>query len=281
METQHTNHTLQEKALKLKKQRRRQILASLLGIAILAWGIVEVACLFLDYKHTETSNDAQIEQYNSPVNLRASGYIKKIYFTEHQDVRKGDTLLVLDDREYRIRVMEAEAALKDALAGATVIDATLQTTQNSASVYEALKQILTKQSGDRSGLVYGIGHAVYTKSDPRAQILKTYSYDLSRIKGFEKEYDLLCMIEKLAPEVFKEVKGTTKNICANVDLFSGLIYRMLGIDEVLFTPIFAIARAGGWCAHRMEEIEFNNRIIRPAYAYCGERGKPYFPLDER
>ena len=137
METQYTNHTLQEKALKLKKQRRRQILASLLGIAIRAWGIVEVACLFLDYKHTETSNDAQIEQYNSPVNLRASGYIKKIYFTEHQDVRKGDTLLVLDDREYRIRVMEAEAALKDALAGATVIDATLQTTQNSASVYEA------------------------------------------------------------------------------------------------------------------------------------------------
>lgn len=137
METQYTNHTLQEKALKLKKQRRRQILASLLGIAILVWGIVEVACLFLDYKHTETSNDAQIEQYNSPVNLRASGYIKKIYFTEHQDVRKGDTLLVLDDREYRIRVMEAEAALKDALAGATVIDATLQTTQNSASVYEA------------------------------------------------------------------------------------------------------------------------------------------------
>lgn len=137
METQYTNHTLQEKALKLKKQRRRQILASLLGIAILAWGIVEVVCLFLDYKHTETSNDAQIEQYNSPVNLRASGYIKKIYFTEHQDVRKGDTLLVLDDREYRIRVMEAEAALKDALAGATVIDATLQTTQNSASVYEA------------------------------------------------------------------------------------------------------------------------------------------------
>lgn len=137
METQYTNHTLQEKALKLKKQRRRQILASLLGIAILAWGIVEVTCLFLDYKHTETSNDAQIEQYNSPVNLRASGYIKKIYFTEHQDVRKGDTLLVLDDREYRIRVMEAEAALKDALAGATVIDATLQTTQNSASVYEA------------------------------------------------------------------------------------------------------------------------------------------------
>ena len=133
-----TNHnTLQEKALKLKKQRRNRIIASLLGIVILIGGLIEVAFLFLDYKHTETSNDAQVEQYISPVNLRASGYIKKIYFTEHQSVKKGDTLLVLDDREYRIRVMEAEAALKDAMAGATVVDATLQTTQNSASVYEA------------------------------------------------------------------------------------------------------------------------------------------------
>ena len=131
------NNTLQEKVLKLKKQRRNRIIASLLGIAILVWGVIEVAFLFLDYKQTETSNDAQIEQYISPVNLRASGYIKKIYFTEHQSVKKRDTLLVLDDREYRIRVMEAEAALKDAMAGATVIDATLQTTQNSASVYEA------------------------------------------------------------------------------------------------------------------------------------------------
>lgn len=96
-----------------------------------------MVCMFLDYKHTETSNDAQVEQYISPVNLRASGYIKKIYFTEHQQVNKGDTLLVLDDREYRIRVMEAEAALKDAMAGATVMDATLQTTQTTASVYEA------------------------------------------------------------------------------------------------------------------------------------------------
>lgn len=123
--------------MKLKKQRRRQLLASILGIALLLWGVVEVACMFLDYKHTETSNDAQVEQYISPVNLRASGYIKKIYFTEHQQVHKGDTLLVLDDREYRIRVMEAEAALKDAMAGATVMDATLQTTQTTASVYEA------------------------------------------------------------------------------------------------------------------------------------------------
>ena len=96
-----------------------------------------MVCLFLNYSQTETSNDAQIEQYVSPINLRASGYIDKIYFTEHQEVHKGDTLMVLDDREYKIRVMEAEAALKDAQAGATIINATLNTTQTTASVYDA------------------------------------------------------------------------------------------------------------------------------------------------
>ena len=138
METKNKQTTPSAKnAKKLKKQRVRQLIVSTIGVAILAWGIFEIVCLFLDYKNNETSNDAQIEQYLSPVNLRASGYIKRIYFTEHQDIRKGDTLLVLDDREYRIRVMEAEAALKDAPAGAHVIDATLQTTTTSATVYEA------------------------------------------------------------------------------------------------------------------------------------------------
>lgn len=127
----------QEKAKKMKKLRRWQIAVSLLGVAIIVWGVIEVVCLFLNYSQTETSNDAQIEQYVSPINLRASGYIDKIYFTEHQEVHKGDTLMVLDDREYKIRVMEAEAALKDAQAGATVINATLNTTQTTASVYDA------------------------------------------------------------------------------------------------------------------------------------------------
>ena len=130
MENNIPSATHQEKAKKMKKLRRWQIAVSLLGVAIIVWGVIEVVCLFLNYSQTETSNDAQIEQYVSPINLRASGYIDKIYFTEHQEVHKGDTLMVLDDREYKIRVMEAEA-------GATIINATLNTTQTTASVYDA------------------------------------------------------------------------------------------------------------------------------------------------
>ena len=150
-----------------------------------------------------------------------------------------------------------------------------------ASVKEALKKILHREAGDGSGLIYGIGHAVYTLSDPRAQILKKYSGHLAGISGHQKEYDMLCMIEKLAPEVMQEEKGKSMHTCANVDLYSGLIYRMLGIDEVLYTPIFALARVGGWCAHRMEEVEFANRIIRPAYKYVGPVHQDYKSLDDR
>lgn len=143
-----------------------------------------------------------------------------------------------------------------------------------------LTKIINKEAGDHSGLIYGIGHAVYTKSDPRAQILKKHSKDLAYEKGMQREYDCLCQIEKLAPVVFKELKGSTKNVCANVDLFSGLVYQILGISEELFTPIFAISRVAGWCAHRMEEVEFANRIIRPAYKYVGDE-KQYISLDKR
>lgn len=151
---------------------------------------------------------------------------------------------------------------------------------DTAAMKEYLRKILRKEAGDQSGLIYGIGHAVYTKSDPRAQILKKYSKNLAYEKEMQKEYDTLCAIEELAPIVFKEEKGTNKNVCANVDLFSGLVYRTLGIDEDLFTPIFAISRVAGWCAHRMEEVAFANRIIRPAYKYVGQE-QSYITLNKR
>ena len=147
-------------------------------------------------------------------------------------------------------------------------------------VREYLRRILRKQAGDGSGLIYGMGHAVYTMSDPREVILKERAKHLAYEKGFEEEYNMLCSIERLAPGIFAEEKGSSKPVCANVDLFSGLIYNMLGISEDLYTPLFAIARVPGWCAHRVEEVIFANRIIRPAYKYLGVRQK-YKPIEER
>ena len=151
---------------------------------------------------------------------------------------------------------------------------------NDDEVREFLRKIIRKERGDGSGLIYGMGHAVYTLSDPRAQILKTHAKSLAYKNGYDEEYEMLCSIERLAPQVFAEEKHGPKKVCANVDLFSGLIYRMLGISEDLFTPLFAIARVPGWCAHRVEEVEFANRIIRPAYQYVGH-SQEYVALEER
>jgi citrate synthase len=132
-------------------------------------------------------------------------------------------------------------------------------------VYEYLKKILRKEAFDRSGLIYGTGHAVYTLSDPRAVLLKKRAADLAKEKEMEKEFSLYNLIEKLAPKAFFEVKQTDKFLCANVDFYSGFVYRMLNIPADYYTPIFACGRMPGWCAHRMEELLCGGRIIRPAY----------------
>ncbi len=132
-------------------------------------------------------------------------------------------------------------------------------------VADYIRKILKKDAGDRSGLVYGMGHAVYTLSDPRAVILKQKAKEYSQGTDFESDFRLLELIEKLTPEVFAAENKSNKTICANVDFYSGLIYRMLKIPDDLFTPLFVVARVAGWSAHRMEELATSSRIMRPAY----------------
>ncbi len=147
-------------------------------------------------------------------------------------------------------------------------------------VADYMRKVIRKEANDGSGLIYGMGHAVYTISDPRAIILKKKAFELAAGREIEAEFKLLDTIERLTPEIFREVKGSDKVMCANVDMYSGLVYRMLGIPEDLFTPLFAVARMAGWSAHRMEEILTCGRIIRPAYKAIAAE-KEYVKLGDR
>jgi citrate synthase len=146
------------------------------------------------------------------------------------------------------------------------------------SVY--LQRILNKEAFDNAGLIYGVGHAVYTVSDPREVLLKEYAEALSVEKGRTKEYELLERIEGISKKLVAASRNTLKPICANVDFYSGFVYEMLGIPEELFTPIFAIARISGWSAHRLEELVNKGKIIRPAYKYVGHH-KDYVDIEDR
>ncbi|MDE5570056.1 MAG: citrate synthase [Ruminococcus sp.] len=143
--------------------------------------------------------------------------------------------------------------------------ANIKNWEDEGEVADYMRRTIRKETNDKSGLIYGMGHAVYTISDPRAVILKKKAFELAKGREIEAEFRLLETVERLTPEVFKEVKGSSKTMCANVDMYSGLVYRMLGIPDELFTPLFAVARMAGWSAHRMEELLTGNRIIRPAY----------------
>ena len=143
-----------------------------------------------------------------------------------------------------------------------------------------LAKILKKEAFDKSGLIYGMGHAVYTLSDPREVVLKGYARSLAEEKGNMEEFALYENVERIAGELIMEQRRVQKNVCANVDFYSGFVYTMLGIPEELFTPIFAISRMPGWCAHRLEELLNANKIIRPAYKYVG-RHVGYDEIDNR
>ena len=151
---------------------------------------------------------------------------------------------------------------------------------NEDEITTYLKRILAKEVFDKAGLIYGIGHAVYTKSDPRAVLLKDMASRLAAEKGRSKEYEFLELVEKLAVKIVSE-QYPTKNFCANVDFYSGFVYDCIGIPREIFTPLFAMARIVGWCAHRNEELNFDGRrIIRPAYK-CVTEEKTYVPIKDR
>uniref|UniRef100_A0A7C9JD75 Citrate synthase n=1 Tax=Muribaculaceae bacterium Z82 TaxID=2304548 RepID=A0A7C9JD75_9BACT len=170
---------------------------------------------------------------------------------------------------HQVRAMQAEIkqAVKD--------------WSNEDEVAAYLAKIVNKQAYDKSGLVYGMGHAVYTKSDPRAVICKRFASQLAAGTEFEAEFKLLESIERLAPQVILQEKGTSKDMCANVDMYSGFVYSMMGIPDELFTPLFACARMPGWAAHRFEEIVSGKRIIRPAYKVVGSLHREYVPIEQR
>jgi len=161
------------------------------------------------------------------------------------------------------------------------IQKNVQNWENADEVYNYLCKIVSKEAHDGSGLIYGMGHAVYTLSDPRAVILKKNAKILAERLGYEKEYNLYTLIEELAPQVFKDIKKQSKIICANVDFYSGFVYKMLKIPPEIYTPLFAISRTAGWCAHRIEEIISGGKIIRPAYKSLCRNSREYIDINER
>ncbi len=160
------------------------------------------------------------------------------------------------------------------------IKANVRDWEDDDEVAAFLTKLLKREAGDGSGLIYGMGHAVYTLSDPRAVILKREARRMAEAKGFGAEFRLLETVERLTPSLMASVRGIERAICANVDMYSGLVYRSMGIPEELFTPLFAVARISGWCAHRIEEMLTGGKIIRPAYKPFSKT-KEYISLEGR
>ncbi len=152
--------------------------------------------------------------------------------------------------------------------------------EDEAQIQDYLEKIMKKEAFDHSGLIYGMGHAIYTLSDPRAVILKEAARKLSEAKGLEEEFALYESVERISAKLLTERKKLSKPICCNVDFYSGFVYSMLGIPMQLYTPIFAIARISGWAAHRMEELINEGKLIRPAYRYVGHH-RAYRKIEDR
>ena len=204
-----------------------------------------------------------------------SSFVTHVVTSAHTDIYSSIAASILSLKGSRhgganLRVMNQMDEIK----------ANVRDWRNEKAVEAYLRKIAEKKAGDGSGLIYGLGHAVYTISDPRAQLLKRKARDLARAKGRMEEMKLYEMVEKFGPAIIKDLHPRAEDVCANVDLYSGFVYDMLGIPRDLFTPLFAIGRSVSWCAHRIEELVNNRPIIRPAYKPL-YRPRAYVPLKER
>ena len=204
-----------------------------------------------------------------------SSFTTHVVTSAHSDVYSSIAASVLSLKGSRhgganLRVMKQMEEIK----------ANVKDWHKTENVVRYLERIADRKAGDRTGLIYGLGHAVYTISDPRAQMLRAKAEALAKEKGRTAEMKLYETVEELGPKVIKQKHPSAADVCANVDLYSGFVYDMLGIPKELYTPLFAVARCVSWCAHRMEELVNNGPIIRPAYKPIFHP-RPYVKLTDR
>ena len=204
-----------------------------------------------------------------------SSFVTHVVTSAHTDIYSSMAASVLSLKGSRhgganLRVMRQMDEIKE----------NVEDWRDDKQVIAYLEKIADKKAGDETGLIYGLGHAVYTVSDPRAQLLKQKARELAKAKGRTDEMKLFELIEKSGPAIIKARHPRAEDVCANVDLYSGFVYEMLGIPRDLYTPLFAVARCVSWCAHRMEELINKGPIIRPAYKPL-YRPREYVPLKKR
>ena len=204
-----------------------------------------------------------------------SSFVTHVVTSAHTDIYSSIAASVLSLKGSRhgganLRVMKQMDEIKE----------NVKDWRNPKAVGAYLRKIAEKKAGDGTGLIYGLGHAVYTVSDPRAKLLKRKARELARAKNRIDEMKLFEMVEEMGPVIIKELHPRAEDVCANVDLYSGFVYDMLGIPRDLYTPLFAVGRCVSWCAHRMEELINNGPIMRPAYKPLF-RPKTYIPLKDR
>ncbi len=204
-----------------------------------------------------------------------SSFVTHVVTSAHTDIYSSIAASILSLKGFRhgganLRVVDQMYEMK----------ANIKDWHDEKQVLAYLEKIADKKAGDRTGLIYGLGHAVYTVSDPRAQLLKKKARELAKARGRLDEYRILELIEEYGPAIIKARHPRAEDVCANVDLYSGFVYDMLGIPRDLYTPLFAVARCVSWCAHRMEELINNGPIIRPAYKPLF-RPREYVALKDR